>query len=245
MATHRCSDTVPVRAITDVLRRPTRDVIVPEDQEVEFAPSNPETAVHFSQVFVKSIADLQLLGFVPRRLSEERVRQAVEEDDRAAYSLAAARLAARPASACECHGHAAAPSFSAEFRRDYRQVRQAHAPAVARVLSELFQRSIAFDDPHPRLVTRWVQLVSDKAFAERPILIAALMDITINRGATLRIEPLLKSLHANNVWIHRQGSFRQQGSHLRLWAHHISGFFGTTEIKNEVTARAAWILQGA
>jgi hypothetical protein len=234
-------DDVPICSASEVLRRPTRDVVVPEDQEVRFSPSNPEMAVHFSRVLLRNFEELQLLGFVPRKLAEEKVRHAMEEDDREAYRLAASHITARPQGACECEDGGGASTWAADFRRVYRQVRQAHTPAIARVLSDHYGTSIAFDDPQPRILTRWVQHVSDKVFFERPILVAALMDITINRRSTLRVEPQLKSLNANNIWIHREGTLRQEGGNLRIWAHNISRFFALSDITYEKIPHAEWI----
>jgi hypothetical protein len=239
------SDTVPIRSASEVLRRPTRDVTVPEDQEVQFSPSNPDMAVHFSRILLRNFDELQLLGFVPRKLAEEKVRHAIEEDDREAYKFASALITARPPGACQCEDRPARSTFAADFRRAYRQVRQAHTPAVARVLSDYYGTQIAFDDPQPRIMTGWVRHVSDRAFFERSILVAALMDITIKRRATMKVEPLLKSLNANNIWIHREGKLRQEGGNLRIWAHNISSYLDFSELVYEEHPHAGWILQGA
>ena len=72
----------------DVLKREASRIEVPENAEMLLSPTNREFASYFSQVEIKSYEDLQLLGFVPRRLSEEKVRQVITADDDEVYKVA-------------------------------------------------------------------------------------------------------------------------------------------------------------
>jgi hypothetical protein len=222
----------------ELLRREGRRIEVPENAEVLLSPSNPEFAPFFYQVPLRSYDDLQLLGFVPRRLSEERVRRAIAEDDDEAYRLAiSAPLEA--AADCECSG-GANMSRAGRFRGAYNALRARHNPALARLLSEHYGARVEWDSPVAGIVRRWADALRPEYIA----IIALLEDITINRNATLFVAPSAKSLLAHNIWIHRTGTLRQQGSYLRVWANSINHFSNVLvqfEVEALRRARPVWL----
>jgi hypothetical protein len=158
---------------------------------------------------------------VPRRLPEDRVRQALAVDDAEAYEFAG-RMLQQSRSECACaNGAAQMPSSrGSPLRTIYNRIRKTHNPALARVLSDHYNMPIAWDTAIPAIVRKWTLFLRYNP----DVTVAALGDIIIHRNATLAVAATSKSLMAWNVWIHKTGRLVQQGSYLKLWANSISHF---------------------
>ncbi len=205
----------------EVLQRDTRSIDVPEGSQFMLSPSDPDQASWFSRVQLRSYEDLQTLGFVPRRLAEDKVRQAIAADDAEVHGLAS-KLLAQPAGVCGCPKSGACTSASRPrpLRTVYNSVRKRHNPSLAKLLGEHYGASMAWDDPGAAIMRKWL----DAARWHREIIVAVLRDITIQRNATFTVAPSAKSLMARNIWIHPTGRLVGQGSYLRIWANSISRF---------------------
>lgn len=234
---------VKLYSAKEMLRREARNIEVPENAELLLSPSHPELASYFAQIRLQSYEDLQLLGFVPRKLSEEKIRRAIAADDDEVYKIASA--APQVTHACECMNEVSLTrrsSFSSGLRTAYNAIRKAHNLALARLLSDHYNTSIPWDDPVPRIVRRWVSSLDARIYSGFGILIALTADITINRNATLKTDKSMKSLLANNIWIHRTGRLVQQGSYMKIWANSIRTFINISGVVTEATKRTPpWI----
>jgi hypothetical protein len=237
-------DNVSVCSAREVVKRHGPNIEVAEGSQLSFSPSNPEFVRAFARVKLTVFADLQTLGFVPRRLSEDKIRHAIDADNDAAYKFATTQLGFATTDG-DCHCGGAPPTFSLRLREAYRGVRRDHHPALARTLSDHYGTRFSWDDPVPRLVAQWVSYFDERARLERPFLVALLEDITIHRNAILAVDPSLRALYANDIWIHRRGTLSHRGAYVRIWANRIQSFFGTTEITADTTRIAAWKLEGA
>lgn len=210
------------------LGRKARRVEVPENTELLISPADPEFAGSFSRVQVTSYGDLQLLGFVPRKLAEEKVRHAMAADDDEVYKLAS-NMPSSFTRNCDCGGldADAARSRGSSLRPTYNSIRKYHNPGLASLLSDHFGTHIPWDSPVAGVIRKWVIYPAIKP----ELIVVLLEDITINRNATLAVAPNTKSLMAFNIWIHHTGRLVQQGSYLKIWANSISvfrNFVGTT-----------------
>ncbi|MCE4072314.1 MULTISPECIES: hypothetical protein [Pseudomonas] len=224
-------------SIKEVLRRSTDDLVVADGQTIEFTPSNREFAQHFARVRLAAFEDLQLLGFVPRGLSEEAVRKAMASDDDHAYRLATSSITTSGHD-CTCsprHG-----AITDRLVTAHRQARRSNNPALARLLSDHFQVDIAFHDPLPVLTRNWVSYFDTKRHFGADLVISLLADVTIHRNAVLATDSKLKSLLARNIWIHRTGQLVQRGSYMRIWAHSISRFQDFKDIVTTLHIDAPW-----
>lgn len=218
----------------DALKREASRIEVPENTEMLLSPTNREFASYFAQVEIKSYEDLQLLGFVPRRLSEEKVRQAIAADDDEVYKIASSSMAQKSAHDCNCgnqDAYAEKP-YGSSLRTNYNSIRKRHNPALARLLSDHLNTHVSWDDPSASIVRKW-------ALSSRIRAISSLLfeDITINRNATLAVAANTKSLLAHNIWIHQTGRLVQQGSYLKIWANSINTFSGFVSITAADAAR--------
>ncbi len=212
-----------VRLLTakDALRLELRPIEVPENAEILLSPANPEYASCFARVRLKSYEDLQTLGFVPRRLAEEKVRQAMAADDGEVYDLAG-KMLRQSSGECGCSKGAAHVTVlrGSPIRSVYNNIRKRHNPALARVLADHYGTQMAWDTPVPAIVRKWVVAVR----LNPEIIIALLGDITIHKNATLAVAASSKSLMAWNIWIHTTGRLVQQSSYLKIWANSINRF---------------------
>lgn len=237
-------DRIPLTAVREVIRRQPHSVAVADDSEQHLSPSNPETAHHFFRTQMTSYADLQVLGFVPRRLNEERVRQAIGEDDRELFK-ALADGGSLASGGCGCAdkepGHRPARSKTTPLRASYNAVRSAHNPALARVMSDHLGTTIDWDTPAVAVVRKWATTVKNK-----PTIVGLLLeDITINRNATLTIAASTRAMLVHDIFIHRTGTLQQQGGYMRVWANSVTQF--SFQITKDTLAtikatKAAWLM---
>lgn len=205
----------------EALSQKPKKIDVPEGTELFLSPDEEEYKDSFSRIHIKSFEDLQLVGYVRRGLSGEKVLAAIQSDDAEAYKLAASQPQAA-AHDCGCHGHAAqANTFASTFKRSYTNVRKRHNPMLSRVLSDHLGSQIGWDSAVASNVRKWSQYIEVNSI----IVIAALFeDITINRNSTLRVDAAAKSLFAHNIWIHRTGRLVHEGSYLKIWANSLNRF---------------------
>lgn len=226
---------VELCAVEEALRRTVRQVVVSEDAELLMSPSNPELANCFVQVHLKSYKDLQLLGFVPRKLSEEKVRQAIADDNDEVYKLASSMASQLlPYDYCECQNQSARTSMSSRgsLRSIYARSRKDHNPALGRLLSDHFGAYVPWDAPLASITRNWLAILDNRLYdINKALPIALVEDITINRNASLTVDPNLKSLLARNVWIHRSGRLLLKGSYIKIWANSIQSFLGIESIR--------------
>jgi hypothetical protein len=211
---------LPVLTAREALRRDVHRLEVPEGTEHLLCPGNREQAGRFFRTQIQGYADLQTLGFVPRRLAEEKLRQAIADDDRTVYERVAA--CAQPPAPCGCHGNeaGAAPSRTTPLRQAYNATRKSHHPALARLLSDHLGTTVEWDAPLAATTRRW--LVAAKM---RVVIVGVLLqDIVIHRNAQLSVAAAAKSLLAHDIFIHRTGRLVQQGGYLRIWANSIHRF---------------------
>lgn len=210
----------------DALRREVKQIVVPENTELPLSPSHPELANCFVRVPLESYEDLQLLGYVPRKLHEEKVRQAITADNEEVYRLASSMASQLPPHDCEC-GDQSAPtyeSFTGGLRAIYNRTRKTHNPALGRLLSDHFSADVPWDDPIATITLNSVSRLDQRVFLDKPVLVALTDDITINRNASLIVDASLESLLANNIQIHRRGRLVLQGSYIKIWASSVGSF---------------------
>jgi hypothetical protein len=241
-------DAVRVYPARDALKRESDNLVVPEGQTITFTPSDRGLAHYFARVELAAFDDLQILGFVPRKLPEQEVRRAIQMDDDEAYKMSASAVASF-GTPCGCESRAAVTArtgqyetFQIRFRKAYREVRRANNPALARLLSDHYGVQIPFNDPLPTIVRNWISYFDVTARFGPPILISVLQDVTIHRGGALTTDPGLKSFLARNIWIHKTGQLVQRGSYLKIWAHAISGFWDFQEIVTAAGLEPSWKL---
>lgn len=236
-----CADLKQLSA-REALRLEPRPIVVPEGAEVLLSPSNAEYASGFARISLGSYDDLRLLGLVPRRLAEEKVRQAIEADDSEAYALAGTMLGRAP-QPCSCHGRDPDPAAARgnPMRSTYNAIRRRHNPALARVLSDHYGTRMAWDGPVPSIVRKWAVAVARKP----DVLVSLYENITIHQNATLSVVPAAKSLMAWNVWIHVTGRLVSQGSYLKLWANSVtrfSGYLSAAQVDTAMKVAPIWSL---
>lgn len=229
----------------EALRHEVRQLVVLENAELRFSPSHPELADYFVRVHLKAYDDLQLLGYVPRKLSEEKVRQAITADNDEAYKLASSMAAQLSPHDCDCQNQSAhsSKSFTGTLRATYNRNRNTHNPALGRLLSDHLGAHIPWDDPVASITRKWVVRLDDRSFLEKPILVALTEDIKINRNASLLVDPGLHSLLAHDIQIHRRGRLVLQGSYIKIWASSISSFLDLN-LGTAIKVTPPWAIAG-
>lgn len=213
----------------EALRHEARKIEVPENVDLAMSPTHPELFNSFVRVRLNSYEDLQLLGFVPRKLPEEKVRQAISSDDDEVYKMAI-NLSRQAPSDCECtNPHERIPSsFGHNLRGVYNGIRKAHNPSLAKLLSDHFSTHIPWDDPIAGITRKWA-LYLDSRFSA-VILAVILLDITINRGASFTVDANVKSFLAHNIRIHRTGRLIQEGGYMKIWANSMTTFLDFSDV---------------
>jgi len=227
---------IPAR---EALTRNPRNIEVAENSELSLSPAHPELAECFAKVRLRNYEDLQLLGFVPRKLAEDRIRGALKADDDEVYRIASASTSAP--SHCDCNGEATGTrSFASGLRASYNAVRKKHNPTLARVLSDHYGASIAWDDPIAGAARNWVSKLDSKAAV---VIVALFQDIKIHRNATLSVDAGTDSLLAHDIMIHRSGRLVQRGSYMKIWANSVTTFLDlASQLDTKVTSvQSPWL----
>lgn len=239
-------DSVEVCSAREALRRKPTSIVVEEGRDFHLSPDNERLFHCFARVPLRSFADLQTLGLLPRKIAEEAVRKAIGADDAATYKLATEAGSSAPDTGCGCHDaeipnrRVTSVGVAGSVRRRYSQLRGFNNPALARVLADHYRAEVAWDDPLAALAHKWVQKFDSKVHLDRPLLIAALEDITVHAGATLTLQKKLTSLYANNVRIHRRARVVPGGNYVKIWASSVVSFL--VELQTVVTA-TPWRLE--
>jgi hypothetical protein len=205
----------------EALARELKPLAVAAGADVVFSPYEREYEDYFARVSVSTFDDLKTLGFVPSGIAEEKVRRAIATDDEETYKLAHTRVANAPAQSHECECQTAARNGSGSpLRQQYEGLRKAHNPALARVLSDHLQTKVDWDSPIASIVRGWVRYTE---VAKASVIgIAIVNDITIDRGAILRVDQSSKALYAGTIWIHATGRLVYDGGYLKIWARAIA-----------------------
>ncbi|HEV7376232.1 MAG TPA: hypothetical protein VGN95_16055 [Pyrinomonadaceae bacterium] len=124
-------------------------------------------------------------------------------------------------------------------------LRALEVPTGADVLFSPYEREFAgyfarvWDSPVAGIVKQWTQYVD---LAQRAaISIALLSDITINRGAILRVDQSTKALLVGTIWIHRTGRLVYDGGYIKIWARAIENLIDITT-RITATADIPWLV---
>lgn len=214
------ANAVPTMTVREALAREPRPIEVPDGETFELSPRSRDGAAFVQQVKLQSFADLQALGLVPRRLAEDKVRQAVKADDDLAFQMSLQRQPAAAEAPCGCGGHSAPARPGAGLRGTYESIRRGLHPALAAVMSDHLGTQVAWDSPAVSIVRRWLQT----AAVSKALLVALAEDITINRNATLVVDPSLRNLLARHIYIHTTGQMVYGGGYLKVFANSIQAF---------------------
>jgi hypothetical protein len=216
--------------------------VVEENQTVTFSPGNRDVAHHFVRVRLTGFEDLQTIGFVPRKLSEDAVRRAILADNDETYKLAASQLATSQ-TFCRCEPGGQPRAAKTELRDVYTRIRRFNNPALARVLSDHYKTHIPFHDSFPALVNNWISYLDVNVRFGEHILLSVLGDVTIHRGGVLVTDRKLKSFLAWNIWIHSRGQMVHKSSYINVWANKIASFLDFQDIVSSFDREVPWRLQ--
>ncbi len=214
---------LPVLRPDELLRRPLADLIVEDGAELH-VHAKGTYADYFARVHVNSVVDLQTLGFVPRGLREETLKQAVKEDDKTAYETARQIMSRDGWRECSCEAKSGVhSSHSASLLSLYRRVRRTANPALAALLSDHQGAEFRWDSIHVQSVKGWLDRASD-ALSRSALVLSLFNDICIGRQSRLVLDSDCVELFARGIYIHRSGTLVHRGGYLRIWAGQIARY---------------------
>jgi hypothetical protein len=222
--------------IRKLFESPRRDLVVPEDQEWHVDQRDERFSGMLHRVRVCTYEDLQTLHFIPVRLRETDVREAMAHDD--GEALAAARSHLQTGSmVCSCGmgagvAHASGPvAYRRSLRTTYNAIRKFYNPALARVYSEAMGTKEAWDSLAVAIVAGWVKKVPPSLTLAsappppkliHPLLVMFGKEIEINKNATLYTGPV-NYLNAIALKIHVGGKMKIQSSGIKIWCKSAQG----------------------
>jgi hypothetical protein len=201
----------------ELAKQDFKPIEVAADSTLHLVPDNAEYKDVFARVALDSFDDLQVMGFIPRRLSEEKLRHVIAEDDKLSYQMATSNGVPNSHD-CSCNGTAA--NGTSDLRRSYEGLRKRNNPNMAKLLTDHLGSDISWDSSMAASIRKFA--LSSRV--SREIIALLVSDITINKNATLSVAAASKSLWAHDIMIHRTGRLTYGGSYLRIWANSISRF---------------------
>jgi len=224
----------------ELIRHEPKDLEVPERTEVFLSPFEREFADHYFRVELKSHQDLRLLGLLPSGIPEDKLLQAMAADDEEARKLAHTKQTAQVDRACHCesNGGPMVRPYGVGLRRDYARIRKSYHPATAALLSDYYRTRVEWDSPLPGILRYWANRLA--LAGEISMYVPLFRDITINRGATLTVDPSDKLLLAGSIWIHRAGQLVHRGGYLKIWAKSILQFSDFNDIIRTEARNFPW-----
>ena len=180
--------------LAHVLERERPDLIVESSHAHRLTRDHHDAAKYFERVTVGSFADLQTLGFAPKRLTEARVRQAIGDDDAEALRAMHESTRLDPHEGCSCSS--AQQSAAPIIRNAYDRIRPQQHPHLARLFSGELGVHFQFDAIPVRVLAG--------ALAQMQILpllleLFLVRDIVVQRDATLTIDATVSLLRARDV----------------------------------------------
>jgi hypothetical protein len=211
----------PVTSPADALKVPRRDIRVRAGESLDIGPDAIADGA-FHLVVIRDQEDLGILDLVPHGLEYEGLRTAIAADDLAAHELAhASFLREAPAQdPCGCGNEDS--STGGTFQSTYTSVRRNYHPNLAQMLSESYEQTVAPDDLLARVVRGWCNALWN---TRGPLVLGllALNDIDIEDRATLRVDPYVNVLNANDIRIGEEGRMDFQGASVKVRCRSLSG----------------------
>lgn len=225
---------VRLMTASDFIRREPQDLEVPEGEEMTLWADDEQFAERFARIQVNSHKDLQLLGLLPRRLEVDKLLSVIRMDDESAQRIAQEQSdrggRAKPCG-CGCDDEGADDEpYGRNLRRMTQNVRKGHHPMLANLLSDHYSARVHLDSSLAAVTWKWATSIEQQGSVS--VIATLFRDITINRGATLRVDKASKLLMAGNIRIHRTGQLVYQGGYLKIWAHSIVAFNDFSEVAN-------------
>ena len=204
-----------VLSAAEAVKSARRDLEVGAKKTVELDASS---AAH-ARVRLASIDDLRRMSFLPEELDEKRLAEAIRADDDEAMQNARHTFR-QDAHACTCSGGSEVRPADA-FRAHYARLRGQCHPHLARSLTEVHRRDIAWDDLLAVHAYRWWERLRVRPGFEIGVFL--LRDIVVGKNGTLSVSPTAKLLWANDIRIHVGGTIRSSGAYLKIKCASIQG----------------------
>ncbi len=240
---------MPELTAREFVQQEPLSLVVAKGETVTLSPTNPELAHHFARVPMRTVEDLQVMGFLPRGLDIESLRTAVRDDDDFTRRDMEAWLERNPKAAktvdepCDCGASKARERTpQATMAQLFRLERKRVHPALSALLSEHYNNAIAPDDVVSRTTWRWVKYVERRLIPIYVLFPVLFQDITISADATLVAEHGTSSMLARDIYIHQTGTLRSLSSHLRIWASSIQTFDGPSLSISVLLKAPPWVV---
>jgi len=212
--------------IGKVLELEGGDIAIPRPEVVNVGPEEEAYAQYFHCVEIRSFGDLQALTLVPEGLDEEAVRQAMAEDDAEALSAARHYLQTHTkAGVYSCgepeDGIPLKFSYRSDLRTTYDAIRKTQNPHLSRLLSDLYEKEVAWDSLVPAHIRGWIYKLS--LVGSIPLVVSKIKDITIMHNATLNMTASVKLVLANDIRIYMGGVLKLNSSYTKIQCASIQG----------------------
>lgn len=214
-------------SIDEFLRQKGENFAVPRGQEVRVDPDDDRFASSTYRLEVRSFEDLEKMSMVPTGLPQKEVMEALAKDDAESLDLAHRLLETRAKSGpCSCQATTGeqAPrklTYRSELRIEYNGIRKSHNVHLARLLTNVHRRQVAWDSllaAHTH--GHFARLTEEPSIA---VVVWLGFDLVIMHNATLHIQPSVSQIKFNNINIHVGGRLNVLGSYLKIKCESIQG----------------------
>lgn len=205
--------------VDEIFAQPRESISLRPDETLDLDPSNERVRGFYHEAEIRSFADLQTLDLIPRRLDENRVREAINADDDEVLA-AAMRRAGNGDRDCGCSSEdggttrSSKLAYSDDLRSMYSAMRRRYNPRLARILTENTGVFHNYDDIAPAVVTHW-----SKNWWSTPAMLLQLwlfMDVEVGANSTLVLGKSAKGLYCGDLRIHVGGRLVVKGSAVKI-----------------------------
>lgn len=195
--------------VKEFLQKKSKDIAVPKSIEMSIDPAVKEFSDICHQVSIESFNHLQDLGIIHSKLDEQKVRQALIEDDDKCLQTAQRLFENRMDD--PRFNQKRAPNLikrRSGLRLIYEGLRKTHNFSLAVLLSESYSRKVEWDSIIPMHVRGWMARLDNSWIKPLFVDIGKTNDIEVNNDSILNLYPQQKMLHARHIRIHRGGKIK-------------------------------------
>jgi hypothetical protein len=214
-------------ALEEALKRDIHALKVPENKEIYLSPQKSAFGNHIAQIEIRKYKDLQVIGYAPHELSQDKIDDAIVNDNEESYKIANI-LDNSIKNDCSCNRNISNKTSPSNFEDIYRNIRKRSNFSLAKLFSKHYDRPILPDDPAPNRLRKLVTKLKNTVLAGPAVIFE---DITIESKGVLTLDPDIILLFARDIWIHRTGRLVSRGMNLNIIANSIKLFSANNDIR--------------
>jgi len=197
---------VNIKEIKDILSAKRESIVIEEDKEENVGPEG-DFSNYYHWTEIKSLTDLMELEIIPKGIDEEKIVQAIEEDDEKSLNvmhnyLQTHYVPIRNYEGGKSNEHILSrDKYFEEARMAYRAIREMNNIRLSQQIGGLSGTKIEPNSTLLNGIRHWVDKINKKQIVNWRLLLAD--DITIGHNSTMNVSHFTDEILARNIRMHK------------------------------------------